>query len=129
MKKRNIFGSALSLAMVVIMLLGLGSVTAFAYISEQATKSTGVWTEISESYYAPISIEGSNQIVLRRTLQESDYEQILESLVDTSIPADTAAAENAATNPDAYLPDNMLPDGRVLRSDWQTAQLEMISNA
>lgn len=49
MKKRNIFGSALSLAMVVIMLLGLGSVTAFAYISEQATKSTGVWTEISES--------------------------------------------------------------------------------
>lgn len=34
MKKRNIFGSALSLAMVVIMLLGLGSVTAFAYISE-----------------------------------------------------------------------------------------------
>lgn len=110
-------------------LIGIGSAVALGVPDQSSSTSIGVWREISEEYYSPILVDDEGQILLRKTLQQSDYEQILEDLVDTSIPADVAAVEKAAVDPDAYLPDNMLPDGRVLRSGWQSAQEQLIEKA
>lgn len=129
MKKVNRLRSVLTFAAATSLLIGVYSVAALGAVEWKAPASSTAWNSISEEYYSPVLIDDKGQVLLRKNLQQDDYKEILEKLVDTSIPADTAAITEAATNPNAHLPDNMLPDGRVLRSDWQTVQERLISNA
>lgn len=129
MKRIGRFKTVLTFVVATSLLVGIVSATALSVTDENISISSTAWKKISEEYYAPILVADGGQVLLRKTLQQSDFEQILEALVDTSIPADTAAVAKAATDPDAHLPDNMLPDGRVLRSDWQEVQQKLIASA
>lgn len=129
MRKHKVFKTTLLIALAVSMVAGIGSAAALNALEGSITTDSGVWTNISNEYYAPILLANSDQILFQKTLQENDYAQILEALVDTSVPVDLAAVEKAATDPDANLPDNMLPDGRVLRGDWREIQEKLIASA
>lgn len=129
MKRTNRFKTALSFVLATSLLVGISGAAALSATDESISSNSAVWNSISEEYYVPVLVGDGGQVLLRKTLQQSDYEQILEALVDTSIPADIAAVEKAAVDSDANLPDNMLPDGRVLRSDWQAIQQKLIVSA
>ena len=129
MKRTSRFKTVLTFLVATSLLGGIVSATALGMTDENVSISSTAWNQISEEYYSPILVADEGQVLLRKTLQQSDFEQILEALVDTSIPADAAAVAKATTDPDAHLPDNMLPDGRVLRSDWQEVQQKLIESA
>ncbi len=101
--------------------------TSLAYQKVLDQKIDEEWTYVDDSYYSLVKIEKSAPILVKH-LQKSDYDDIIEQLVDTSIEPDTTAAHIAASDPDAVLPDNMLPDGRFLRENWQELYEELVSN-
>ena len=118
----------ISATLICTFIVGGITCTSLAYQGVLDQKIDEEWTYIDDSYYSLVKVEKSAPILVKR-LQKSDYDDIIEQLVDTSIEPDTAAARIAASDPDAVLPDNMLPDGRFLREDWQELYEGLISNA
>lgn len=115
-------------AMVVcsFMVVGIAS-TALAY--QEATKKeiAKEWTYVDDAYYSLVNT-GEGAPILVKRLQNSDYDDMLTKLIDTSLEPDTAAAQNAATDPDAILPDNMLTDGSFLVENWEDLYEHLIND-
>ena len=83
------------------------------------------WTYVDDAYYSLVNTGEGFPILVKR-LQNSDYDDILTNLIDTSLRPDTVAVQNAAYNPDAILPDNMFQMGVFL---WKIGKICMNSSS
>jgi len=76
------------------------------------------WSHVSDEHYKKLPVKTSDPIV-EKHLQDSDYIETLESLVDQNVdPADLSLYDDE----DSHMVDNMLPDGRYLLDDWMERQ-------
>ena len=101
--------------------------TALAYQKTTKKEIAKEWTYVDDAYYSLVNTGEGFPILVKR-LQNSDYDDILTNLIDTSLRPDTVAVQNAAYNPDAILPDNMLPDGSFLVENWEDLYEQLIND-
>ena len=100
---------------------------ALAYQKTTKKEIAKEWTYVDDAYYSLVNTGEGFPILVKR-LQNSDYDDILTNLIDTSLRPDTVAVQNAAYNPDAILPDNMLPDGSFLVENWEDLYEQLIND-
>ena len=71
--------------------------TALAYQKTTKKEIAKEWTYVDDAYYSLVNTGEGFPILVKR-LQNSDYDDILTNLIDTSLRPDTVAVQNAAYN-------------------------------
>lgn len=76
------------------------------------------WNLVENERYSMLQIDSENPILIKH-LQDRDYQQIEDLLVDESVSVMAIQAmKEALSDPDAVMVDNILPDGRHLKENW-----------
>lgn len=101
-------------------------VFAFAVVNASEDES-GNWEMFSDNYYKVLKVNESEKIIVRR-LEDSDYLEIEEAMVDTSKKAMSQnELETISKNEFSVLTDNVLPDGRMLKDNFMQIREEMLN--
>ncbi|OJV63136.1 MAG: hypothetical protein BGO41_10590 [Clostridiales bacterium 38-18] len=111
---------------ILLLIITITLLSSLFIINNFGSKSEDDWIFFDDSQYQVFSTS-DNEKILTKILQDKDYLEIMEQLIDFDIkPMTSEELKKIKEDKDAYLPDNILPDGRYLKENWVSLQNELI---
>ena len=96
------------------------------FIISYASSENGNWASIGNENYSMLPINSENPL-LTKHLQDHDYIQIENALVDKSVaPMSAESLAIFEADPDAVMVDNMLPNGEYLKANWAELRADLV---